>query len=185
MQDFKDDIERLAKLWDKAKESDVFKDSKPAVPSHQTSSNSFFGFTDSHPSDAVDNKDAQYWNDVNDKVDNLPMSMMHEANAKNTDIIKKKVAGVAAAPNPIRQTTVGKDQDLNNPATLDASYNNEDLNKIADLKDKLHKLQDKLNTLDAKGGKVSAIEKQIDELSKKIDDLSDSLGQPPQISSGG
>lgn len=87
---------------------------------------------------------------------------------------KAKVDAIITSPNPIKQQTVGKDQDVT-PQSLNATFSNEDLEKLEDMKSKLHELKDKANKADGLGDKAEAFLKQIEDLTEKIDQLSDSM----------
>jgi len=166
--------------WDKALEAGIFKDApKPPMPSSQTSDPDYFGFQQSNPTETINEVDARYWNNVyrvstHQGMAPDPIAIIKEDENKALADVAK--AAASSPNNPIRYDTIGKDQSME-PGPLGVTYTNEDLEKIADLKVKIHELEDKLNTFDGKGESSKKFEPQIASLRQTLDELSDALSK--------
>lgn len=148
--------------WDAALQKGIFGDSKK-LPSTapSTSDHSFFGLRQDNPTDSISGSDAQYWNAINSVADGgVDMQRLDEADAISINL-----------PNPIRKSTEGRDQDMA-PKQLGATFSNEDLEEIADMKKKLCDLECKSAEMGDKDYST-----QIGAMIKKIDELSDKLGR--------
>jgi hypothetical protein len=158
----KSDFDGWLDKWDAALQKGIFGDSiKPPSTCKNTSDESFFGLRQDNPTDSIDHADSQYWNAINAVADGgVDMQRLDEADAVSTDL-----------PNPIRKSTEGKDQDLK-PGPLGATFSEEDLLQIEEMKKKLHELESKVAVMD---GNDHA--HQIESMIKKIDELSDRLGR--------
>lgn len=176
----KDQLDQWQAMWDKASNTDAFKPVEQPNVNPQTSGASFFGHQNTnHPSDEVRQPDAKYWNDLYQASthgfscgeDDVEM-LQENDKSKAADMEK----AISHSPNPIVQTSVGKDQEPS-PVQLGQTYTIEDLEALAVLKVKLHELEDKLNSIDAKGGQTKQVEGQIASMKKRIDELSDELGR--------
>lgn len=168
------DFDSWCEKWEQAQKDGVFDnaDTGPRVTPMQ-GAESFYGPIDTVPSDAPADADAQYWNNLHKLAD--PHSYKDPvvlAEAHGTKEEKKKVAlGVADSPNPIRATSVGTDQDID-PGPLGLTFTPEDLEKLSEMKIKLHDLQGKLNNAEGLGKSGKQYETKIQSLKNQIDELS-------------
>ena len=125
------------------------------------SDQSFFGLRQDNPTDSIDSGDSEYWRAINSVADGgVDFQRLDEADAVSVDL-----------PNPIRKSTEGKDQDLK-PGPLGATFTEEDLLELEEMKKKLHELESKAAAMDGNDQKS-----QIESMIKKIDELSDKLGR--------
>lgn len=158
-EDSKEDFDNLVDKWDKALKSDIFK-SQPSIPStgDQTSTNSFFGPMNSNPTDKIKDIDAQYWNAIHAASSGVdsPMERIDELFS---------VKSIVDGPNPIRKGTEGKDYNA-----LGVTFSEEDIENLAEMKNKLHELENKVASMDDKD-----YSSQIKNLIEKIDNLSDKM----------
>lgn len=176
-----DQLQYWASLYEKAQEDGVFEPlPKPHTPSQHNSEVDFFGQVTTNHDTSLNDVDGQYWDVVHklskemggDYVD--PFSS-EAAQVLNEDLKKPEDLAVAVkqiggSANPIRHSSVGKDQDLS-PEPLGQTFTNDDLEEIAKIKLRIHALEDKLNAGDA-----DKVQSEIDELRKSLDTLSDRLG---------
>ena len=163
------DLNKYAKIWDDALQKGIFND----VPKEDPSKNStdFFGqylnaeYDMDKPLNEVDTK---YWAILSRRADPLFVE-----GKKEEDEAKANTASVINAHNPIQPNSAGKDQESPKSFVLD----DENINKLEELKNKLHDLENDLNSLNAKSPEKSdtSVQSKIDSLKKQIDDLSDSL----------
>jgi hypothetical protein len=181
--DYKDSIDDWTSKWEKALEQGIFPDEPKSVPSSQTADSSFFGASDTHPSDEIKDTDASYWGMVHQRAE-YPSEMAHGVLSEEKTNVKEIVNKVLKSPNPIRQASTGKDTAMENKP-LGKTYDDADLDKVAKLKEKLHGLQDKLAAAEGKGSSGKKLESQIDALMKQIDDASDALGQGDEMTQQG
>jgi hypothetical protein len=158
----KDDFDNWVDKWDKALQSDIFKDApKPPSTSKHTSDDSFFGLQQSNQTDSIQSSDSEYWRAINAVADGgVDMQRIDEADAISVNL-----------PNPIRKSTEGKDQDLE-PNSLGLTFTEDDIKKLEEMKIKLHELQSKIAAMDEKD-----YSSQINAMISKIDELSDKMGQ--------
>lgn len=158
----KDDFDNWVDKWDKALQSDIFKDApKPPSTSKHTSDDSFFGLQQSNQTDSIQSSDSEYWRAINAVADGgVDMQRIDEADAISVNL-----------PNPIRKSTEGKDQDLE-PNSLGLTFTEDDIKKLEEMKIKLHELQSKIAAMDEKD-----YSSQISAMISKIDELSDKMGQ--------
>ena len=158
----KDDFDNWVDKWDKALQSDIFKDApKPPSTSKHTSDDSFFGLQQSNQTDSIQSSDSEYWRAINAVADGgVDMQRIDESDAISVNL-----------PNPIRKSTEGKDQDLE-PNSLGLTFTEDDIKKLEEMKIKLHELQSKIAAMDEKD-----YSSQINAMISKIDELSDKMGQ--------
>ena len=200
----RDDFDSWCDKWDKAQEDGVFDDvtDNHFAPSPQTAQTSFFGAVDADPTPAgsdVDKVDAKYWNRVYNMSDHQGMApdpleaadgrLLQEdkppAGYPSGSDVAKVANVIANSPNPIRPNTVGPDQDMG-PDSLGVTFNDEDLEEIAEVKLKIHELEDKLNSLEGVGKKAKGVDGKIEGLREKLEDLSTALSHtaPESLASG-
>jgi hypothetical protein len=158
----KQDFDGWLEKWDSALEKGIFGDApKPPSASKYTSDESFFGLRQDNPTDGIDQADSQYWRAINSVADGgVDVQRLDEADAVSLNV-----------PNPIRKSTEGKDQNLDSKA-LNATFSEEDILELEEMKKKLHELESKAAAMDGKDQKS-----QIESMIKKIDELSDKLGR--------
>jgi hypothetical protein len=163
-----DDLNQWAEKYEKAVKDGVFADApQEHTPSQQTAkSTSFFG-----PYDAN-------WRSISGVAPDLIQEQQYDANKA------AKASGVHSTPNPPRFNTLGPDQ-AGSPESLGATYNDEDLDKLADLKAKLHELLVKVTKYETDGKSVGSLDKQVQDLTAKIDDLSTAMTHGDSISPQG
>lgn len=157
---FKDDFDSWVDKWDKAQEQGIFKDA-PKLPStaDQTSNDSFFGFRQDNHTDSISSSDAEYWKAINSVADGeIDMQRIDEASDNDP-------------PNPVRKGTEGPDSALDGNA-VGETFNEDDVNKLAEMKIKLHDLHSKVAEMGEK-----KYEEQIKALIEKIQQLSDKMGR--------
>ena len=204
MNDDMEQLEDWAKQWDAAQAKGIFNDAaKPPQVSKQTSYDSFFGPQDTHPTESPDDFESKYWKSLydastgappdaesEDKVpedgDGVAVIRDHAAPKGKKKVLKEaataekgvgtKAKAMAQSANPIRATSVGMDQEMENGA-LGLTFTPQDIEELSTLKGKLHDLQVKLSTYEGKGESGKRFESQIQSLVRKINELSDSLSQ--------
>jgi hypothetical protein len=248
MSDFMDkqkqEFDDFVSKWEKAQEKGVFSDPQLPEINPQTSTGSFFGFTQTNNTDTANQTDQEYWNAINSAADDHDPKVINESKVigtgndnaylkyvftkdeieKLTDEQKKDAARAiglirnegevafqgtlpksvkdkivayknkVVAPdgtfkeslqhkstptNPISRDSVGCDQNLN-PQSLGATYTEEELEKLDELKKELYSLENKMLTSIGFGDNknIKKFENQIKSIKKEIHDLSDSLGRP-------
>lgn len=158
---YKQDFDNWVDKWEKALEGDIFKSSSIPSTSNQTSVNSFFGPINTNPTEEISDKDVQYWSAINaasDGVDTV-QRIDEELDYKPYN-----------SPNPVRRGTEGPDQDLSDVA-LDATFNEEDLKKLEEMKIKLYSLESKIAEMQSESEYAS----QVKSLIEKIEDLSNKM----------
>lgn len=158
----KGDFDDWVDKWDAALQKGIFGPSfKAPGTSQSTSDESFFGLRQDNPTDHIDSLDSQYWNAINSVADGgVEMHRLDESDPISIDL-----------PNPVRKSTEGKDQDLE-PKRLGATFTDEDIKEIEEMKKKLCALECKA----AEMGE-NDYGSQIKSMIKKIDELSDKLGR--------
>lgn len=165
----KDEFDDFVSKWEKAQEDGVFKSTELPNVNPQTSTGSFFGFTQTNPSDEVNKTDNEYWNAINLAAsDFLPVDgMINEA------LVHKDIPS-----NPVAKDSVGCDQSRT-PQSLGATYSEEDLKKLEELKKELFGLENKLMTSMGFGDDKNQkkIQTQIESVKKEIHKVSDDMGR--------
>lgn len=162
-QEFDDFIDK----WEKAQEQGVFRDTKLPEINPQTSTGSFFGFTQTNNSDSANQTDQEYWNAINLAADD------HDPKVINESLEHK-----STPTNPVAKDTLGCDQKLS-PQSLGITYTEEELEKLSELKKELYSLENKMLTSMGFGDdkNIKKIETQIESVKKEIHKLSDSMGR--------
>jgi len=178
MSNFRDDIERLTKVWDKALSQGIFDDADAkAAKEAKSRGTNFFGQTPTVHDTDITRGDLDGWNDV--------LSTMHDgiSNSGEMQVIteertpsKKKIANhakkLASSNNPVYPNTVGKDSKIK-PATDFAGGKN--LQKLIDMKDQLHNLKVDLTKGETLGKDVRKMRSAVENISREIDKISDML----------
>lgn len=156
----KDDFEDMVSKWDQALEKGIFKDApKPPSTSTHTSDDSFFGFKQDNPTDSIAGSDAEYWRAISSVADGgVEFQRLDESTEED-------------GPNPVRKGTEGPDSDLSDKA-ISATFNEDDVKKLEEMKVKLHELQDKVAEMGEK-----KYEDQVKSLISKIEELSNRMGR--------
>ena len=185
MHDNREQFDKWTDMWAKSQEEGIFDDAPHLpTPTQQTADVSYFGPVNTHPTGEINDVDSTYWNQVHvaamqgdlapDPIENAESVISESKRGKN--IPGDKVSNQTTGENPIRASSVGKDQELE-PRALGVTFTPEEIEELADLKKRLHELQDKMNTADGQGKRSKKFESQIQSVKDKIDDLSDSLNQ--------
>lgn len=158
----KQDFDGWLEKWDSALQKGIFGDSpKPPSTFRSTSDESFFGLRQDNPTDSIDQSDSAYWRAINAVADGgVEMQRLDESDPVSVYL-----------PNQIRKSTEGKDQDLK-PGPLGATYSEDDLLELENMKKRLYELESKVAEMDGRDHKS-----QIESMIKKIDDLSNKLGR--------
>lgn len=158
----KQDFDGWLEKWDDALQKGIFGDSnKIPSTSTNTSDESFFGLRQDNPTDSISDADSAYWRAIDAVADGgVEMQRLDESEPVSLNL-----------PNPIRRSTEGKDQDMG-PRQLGATFTDEELNELAEMKKKLCDLECKAAEM---GEKDYA--PQIKSMIKKIDELSNKLGR--------
>ena len=158
----KQDFDGWLEKWDSALQKGIFGDSpKPPSTFRSTSDESFFGLRQDNPTDSIDSGDSEYWRAINSVADGgVDFQRLDEADAVSLNL-----------PNPIRKSTEGKDQDVS-PESVNATFGEEDILELEEMKKKLHEFESKAAAMDGKDHRS-----QIESMIKKIDELSDKLGR--------
>jgi hypothetical protein len=158
-------------MWADAQDKGLFDDA-PHTPelNRQTSRESFFGPQDTNPSEGPSDTDAQYWQNVNQMIDGEKPELLQEGK------LQKYKRGRGFPPNPMYSYSQGKDQDLA-PRQLGITFDEEDVEELADMKRELHDLESQISTNDVNGKNTKQLESRMDSLKKRIDELSTSMGR--------
>lgn len=177
MSSFRDDIERLSKQWDKALQQGIFDDVKKQSGNESPSEVDFFGQMPTVYNTDIRDSDMEKWNDVMSTLKNRETSsfddeILNEEAVPSKKKIKKHANKMANTNNPVYPNTRGKDNKIK-PNTDFAGGPN--LDKLIDLKSKLHDLKVQLTKDENQGKNVEKIEASVDKMSKEIDKLSDML----------
>lgn len=185
MNQFRQDIEDFAKIWDKALENGVFNDlPKPAkaVDVGEDGGTDFFGqrLNGEYNIDTPMNEsDVKAWCELaKNAAERSPyFNPVNEEREYSKPEAEKLAKKTASSFNPVYPNTIGKDQDLK--VVKNWALGGEELTKLEDLKKRLHALEVKLNSLGvnkpAKDKDDSTLQKSIDDLKQQVDDLSDRL----------
>ncbi len=188
-QDKQDQFDQWVDQWDDAQKKGIFDEPEKSNSKSPKKVGSFFGLQQEPLPDASAH-DAEYWDKVYELSNDYgsPVSDLDDdphADHLEGDLIQedvkvdaKDMAGAMRnSPNPIRPASMGKDQELDNPVSIGATYDVGDLEELEKVKLKLHSLIDKLNGLEANGQANGKLEQQIATLSKQIDEMSDNLNR--------
>jgi hypothetical protein len=163
LDDAKDDFDKWVGKWDQALEKGIFKDApKPPSTAPETSDQSFFGFRQDNPTDSINSSDSDYWRAISSVADGgIDFQRLDEADEKD-------------GPNPVRKGTDGPDSELTNKA-VSATFNEDDVKKLEEMKVKLHELENKIAEMGEKSysDQVKALLAKIEELSNKMGRIKD------------
>lgn len=177
MSSFRDDIERLSKQWDKALQQGIFDDVKKQGGDEGQREVDFFGQMPTVYNTDIKDSDMEKWSDVmstlkNRETNSFDDEMLNEESVPSNKKKKKHAKKMANTNNPVYPNTRGKDNKIN-PKTDFAGGPN--LDKLIELKGKLHDLKVQLTKDENLGKNVDKIESSVDRMSKEIDKLSDML----------
>jgi hypothetical protein len=177
MQDQKDQLDKWADMWEKSQRDGVFDNApQPPASSPQTANSSYFGLVNTHPTEEIQDVDANYWNQVYHSAlqgemepDPLGDSLIQESeDQKRASEVAK---AMAQSPNPVRGSSVGEDQSMEK-GPLGVTFSPEEIEELSELKKKLHALKDEANTVEGKGGRSKKFESKIKNIKDQIDKLS-------------
>lgn len=177
MSSFRDDIERLSNQWEKALKQGIFDDVKKQSNNNGDSEVDFFGQMPTVHNTEIKDGDVSKWNDVMSTLNNRETSsfddgMLNEEATPSKKKVKKHANKMANTNNPVYPNTKGKDSKIK-PNTNFAGGSK--IDKLIDLKNKLHDLKVQLTKGDNLGKNVDKIENSVDKMSREIDKLSDML----------
>lgn len=169
MEKQKNELDDFINKWEDALEKGVFDAPKLPTVNPQTSNNSFFGFSNTNPSDSPSLTDNEYWNAIYSASDDSSIGsggVINESEHKSTPA------------NPVARDTMGCDQKMD-PQSLGLTYSEEELEKLTELKKELYDLESKLMTSMGFGDDKNQkkIETKIESVKKEIHKLSDSMGR--------
>lgn len=174
MSDFMDkqkaEFDDFVSKWEKALDQGVFKDAELPNVNPQTSNNSFFGFSNTNPTDSANVTDSEYWKAIYAATDDhLPES---------NGMINEEAEHRSSPTNPVAKDTLGSDQEMK-PQQLGHTYTEEEIEKLTELKKNLFDLENKLMTSMGFGDDKNQkkIESKIESVKKEINKLSDSMGR--------
>jgi len=169
--DHRDELENWQKKWEENQH--LFPKKKEEIPFAKNTTDSFYGGL-SERKEKIDPKDidSKYW----DKVKELVLEGDDGTSILVETAVQDVAKVMASSPNPVHPNTTGNDDSLE-PRGTGATYTDEDLNELNEMKIKLHELQGKLLTAETKGDDVAKFEKQLNDLKEKIDEFSTMLGQ--------
>lgn len=163
----KTEFDNFVNMWDKALEKGIFKAEEMPKVNSQTAQSSFFGFTNTNPTEEINKTDNDYWNAI------YNTSSDH---ASGTNVLNEEEHRTIPS-NPQARDSLGSDQDMKSQQ-LGVTYSNEDLEKIAEIKKELYELEVKYNTSMGFGDYKSQkkLQSQIESKKQELDKLSDSTG---------
>lgn len=168
MEKQKNELDDFINKWEDALEKGLFDAPKIPEVNPQTSNNSFFGFSNTNPSEAPSMTDNEYWKAIHTATDDHSVigEVINESEHKSTPT------------NPVSRDTVGCDQKMS-PQSLGLTYSEEELEKLTELKKELYDLESKLMTSMGFGDDKNQkkLESKIESVKKEIHDLSDSMGR--------
>jgi TolA-binding protein len=166
----KDEFDDFVSKWEKAQQDGVFKGAELPNVNPQTSTGSFFGFTQTNPTDSAAATDKEYWNAIN--------MAANDWDPNSNGVINEEADHKSVPSNPVAKDTLGCDQSFD-PQSLGKTFTEEDIEKLTELKQELFKLENKLMTSlgfgDDKNQKK--IQTQIESIKKEIGKLSDEMGR--------
>lgn len=168
----KDQFDDFVNKWNDALEKGIFKSQEMPATNPQTSQGSFFGLHNTHPTEDIAQSDQDYWKAI------YSASTDHSPETQNDGIITE-VDHQTTPVNPVAKGSLGSDQEMN-PQQLGATYSEEDLEKLSELKQELFSLESKLLTSMGFGDDKTQkkIQSQIESVKKQINKLSDETGRP-------
>jgi hypothetical protein len=170
----KDNIDKWADMWDKAQADGIFPEApEPQTVSPYTADDSFFGLQTTNPTEAPASPDTDYWNNLHQMNEPRKEELLRDATDLGQSWTDPKTKGKKYPPNPVKVDSGGKDQKLK-PKQLGVTFDEEDIEKVIEIKSKLHDLGSKLAADPHEGNKK--IESQIETLKKQLDELSSAMG---------
>lgn len=161
-----DDINKFAKIWDQALNSDIFKDETPKSQADDKGADFFGNYrSDDYDIDRPLNEaDLKHWNDV--------LKISGNSVSKDTLDYNQNISNsMGKASNPVYPYSVGMDQEI---AGWDAFC--QKLEELDNLKKDLHNLESNLNKIMSETPEESEVKKdkkskpanEFDKISKKL-----------------
>lgn len=175
-----DDFDSWKDKWDAALANGTFdKPEGPPVISKCDNQTDFFNMShDDHDEysddEPLNESDIKYWTRMHKETNRYDRNVVKEEIAVDK---KAFVKDMTSSANPVRASSLGNDNGVDNPKAFGTTYDVPDLQRLEDLKVKLHGLIDKLNTFDAHGQNGNKLENQIETIKKQIDEMSDGFGK--------
>jgi hypothetical protein len=170
MEKQKNELDDFVNKWEDAIKKGLFDAPKIPEVNPQTSSNSFFGFTNTNPSDSPSLTDNEYWKAINSAADDHRNEIISE--------IINESEHKSSPSNPVSRDSIGCDQKMT-PQSLGATYSEEELEELTELKKELYDLESKLMTSMGFGDDKNQkkLESKIESVKEKIHKMSDSMGR--------
>jgi len=168
MSSFRDDIEKLSKQWDKALEQGIFDDCKKPSNNNGPRGVDFFGQMPTVYDTNISDDDVDTWSDAMSNLDGV----LNEESSPSRKSVKKHTKKMANTNNPVYPNTKGSDSKIKSDTDFAGGPK---LQKLIDMKDKLHTLKVQLTKDETMGKNIKKIEDSIDKISNEIDKISDML----------
>lgn len=171
MDDMRSDINKYAKIWDKALEDGIFKDVTP--PATQNAGVNFFGqpLTDEYDIDEPLNEaEISYWRSlaaVDSLTSGAAIQKLNEESDADVKNIKHTAKKQGSSYNPIYPDSVDADAKYK-----EELMSNEMHDKLVAIKDKIETLQKKIAEM--KGSDKPKAQKQLEKLKANYDELANS-----------
>jgi len=175
MEDFnttRDSLSDWEAKWEKAQADGVFKDAPGFKNKNTHIAPQFYSPIENGDVQGMDDIDAAYWASTpkNGYVDPLENAMLHEnvvrVKKEGREALSTPHGELKPTPNPIKPSSIGKDQEYNA-----AIFDVKEFETLEKAKIELHELEDKIAALiDGKD-----LQSKVADLKKKIDDLSNVL----------
>jgi hypothetical protein len=172
-----DKFDQWCDQWADAQDKGLFDDAaRPASPTPQTSDASFFGPLDTNPTDSPHDADVAYWKSIHAAAnhgDVAPDPLDGPQLLQEGELQKYKDG---YPPNPMYGYSQGEDQRLA-ARQLDLTFDEEDIEELAEMKKDLYDLEVQLGTAEVNGKSSKQIESKINSLKDRIAKLSSSMGR--------
>lgn len=166
-----DDINKYAKIWDKALEDGIFKDA-PKERNFTGMGTDFFGQSlamDDLGDEPLNEAQIEIWKSLAAVPSLTSGSLIKEESVPSKDSLKNSANKGANAHNPINPTTIGKDSVYQN-----AGVEPHEIEKMEEMKKQMEKLEVSLAKMDLNDTNRKKAEKKLATLKEKYDELSDS-----------
>ena len=166
-----DDINKYAKIWDKALEDGIFND-MPKEKNFNGMGLDFFGQSlagEDLGDQPLNEAQIEIWKSLAAVTSLTSGSVINEESVPSKDALKNVANKVANSHNPINHTTVGKDSIYQN-----AGVEPDEIKKMEEMKKAMEKLEISLAKMKLNDVKRKKAEKKLMALKEKYNELSDS-----------
>lgn len=174
----KEDFAGWCDMWEKAE-----KDMPPSYRPHPAAEMAGGWLGPQTADQDVDIRDveAKYWSEVMYLTESRhgDFGVLSESPLSKGELGSGAKA-IAQTPNPIRQASIGPDQD-STPRSLGMTFTPADLEVLSDMKVRLHDLESKLSATLGRGEAGTQFEAKITAMRRKINELSDMLTQGADV----